>query len=739
MAKVPARVRSDVFRAWFPIALIVLTLVALPGAILLVLTLFGRETQVNAWLEDRSKISYHLFLAWWAGLLLLLVPLFIILLYFLKLKRRPLHVPSTFLWKKSIEDLHVNSLFQWLRENVLLLLQVLTALLIIYSVLAFQLHGRSTESKRYILMIDNSASMSAEDVSPNRLERAKQEAIEEIDAHGEGDYGMVIVFNSTAQILLSYTNDQGLLRRTVQSIPQSHAITRIDDALDLADSLANPNRPTDADSGKAPVTPTEGVPTKVHLFSDGRFPDVARFAKANLNFEYHAVGEPGASNVNNVGIVDFNATRDESDVTRLNVLVRVANYRTESVNAKVRLEVKVGDDNLRAYDETVPLDGRRIDANGSAGDPPAGSAVFDVTDVSDQANVVLHAYLVGNKDHFKLDDEAWLVVGVVRKARVLIVESGERVLHSFFDQPAIRKVARVSYIAPVDLDDDDKYGKPARNGDYDLIVFSRKGPRKKEDMPLANTWFIDCLPPGWEKAQLPKIDYPRVKMNKHPLLRNLTTLQDIVVVKTAPCDMRNPEVPAQSPRLLELEGDAAVLFVDQSRQPFKDLVQTFPFFDEGGLPMTDWFLQLGFPTFLRNVLYQLGNVNDAASEETIRPGQPKTIWPDVTLKEIKVHDPKDHVETLQRGPRTDFLYGKTDLLGVYMVSWNGAPQRSFAVNLLDEQESNLEPRSQFKIGEDVISAGEMSNQPVSLWKWVALAALVVLMVEWFIYNRRVYV
>ena len=44
-------------------------------------------------------------------------------------------MPSTFLWKKSIEDLHVNRLIQWLRQNVLLLLQLLVLLTAIYAVL----------------------------------------------------------------------------------------------------------------------------------------------------------------------------------------------------------------------------------------------------------------------------------------------------------------------------------------------------------------------------------------------------------------------------------------------------------------------------------------------------------------------------------------------------------------------------------------------------------------------------
>src|SRR4029450_13008120 len=46
-------------------------------------------------------------LPWWQWGLLGLVPPAIIALYFLKLRRLPLEVPSTYLWSRTIEDLHV--------------------------------------------------------------------------------------------------------------------------------------------------------------------------------------------------------------------------------------------------------------------------------------------------------------------------------------------------------------------------------------------------------------------------------------------------------------------------------------------------------------------------------------------------------------------------------------------------------------------------------------------------------
>src|SRR5207244_1060208 len=85
----------------------------------------------------------------------------------------------------------------------------------------------------------------------------------------------------------------------------------------------------------------EGVPTEVHLYSDGRFPDLPDFALGQLNLSYHTAGKLGKESVHNVGIVNFNATRDEEDPTKLRIFGSVRNYSPKEVQVRVECEVRV--------------------------------------------------------------------------------------------------------------------------------------------------------------------------------------------------------------------------------------------------------------------------------------------------------------------------------------------------------------------------------------------------------------
>jgi hypothetical protein len=806
--------------AWFPIAVIGLFLLALPGLILVVLVLLGLDKEplatiddkpvtLNAWLEQAFNISYRLAVNPWLALVLLMLPLVILLLYFLKLKRKPIQVPSTFLWKKSIEDVHVNTLFQWLRRNVLLVLQVLAVLFLIYSVLGLRIHGQVSQGRHYILMIDNSASMSATDVAPNRLESARQEALKEIDAAGDNDFGMVIVFNSKATTLQAYTNNRGKLRDAVRGIEPTQRTTRIDEALALADSLANPVRATEAAATEPENLAPEqrrslpgdtGIDTTVHLYSDGRYAGLSEAALAslnarlagfadvegragnaklgNLNLRYHMAGKPGAEHVDNVGIVSLSAVKyiedplkqrrpGELDAQQLLATVRVANYRPTEAKVKLALDVYVDGQLFLPRQQTLTIPPREVtpadEAAGKSEVDRPGERGMDVKlpPLDLGKHIVLHAAIENHKDDFPLDDKAWLAIGVRRKAKVLIVGPPSVVLDSFFDQDETSRIATFERMGPADLATE-QYRKHARQGDVDLVIFDRCAPASEADLPLANTIFINQVPPPWHRSQTtfkPPVVIP--SKGNHPLLRYLTTLSDVRVAEAFEFDVRKDLDPKadgqprpegeQEPekkdddkrslptitRILESSGQKALLF-SMLRGPYVDVVQTFALTnDRGGLD-TDWPLQASFPLFFRNVLYNLGKVDDAIRAAGVQPGEPMVLRPEAGVDELEVTTPLGNVLKLARGQRPDFVFAETDRVGVYRYgAGKEGVRRSFTVNLLDSNESNIEPREEIRIGSERIVAGEERRQPREIWKWVLLLALVLLLVEWVVYNRRI--
>ncbi len=107
------------------------------------------------------------------------------------------------------------------------------------------------------------------------------------------------------------------------------------------------------------------------------------------------------------------------------------------------------------------------------------------------------------------------------------------------------------------------------------------------------------------------------------------------------------------------------------------------------------------------------------------------------MQRLTVTPPDGPAVELERGNRPDFVYSGTERVGVYGVERDDGGKRSFAVNLLDANESNIEPRDEIRIGTERITAGQDLAQPRDLWKWLLVLAVLLLMLEWYIYNKRV--
>jgi hypothetical protein len=66
------------------------------------------------------------------------------------------------------------------------------------------------------------------------------------------------------------------------------------------------------------------------------------------------------------------------------------------------------------------------------------------------------------------------------------------------------------------------------------------------------------------------------------------------------------------------------------------------------------------------------------------------------------------------------------------------PTRCYAVNLLEAEESRIEPRKEIQFSSVTVAAEEQTVQRanVPLWPWLVLAALVLVCLEWLAYNLK---
>jgi von Willebrand factor type A domain/Aerotolerance regulator N-terminal len=267
----------------------------------------------------------------WQWALLGAVPAIILLMYFLKLRREVVEVPSTYLWARTIEDLHVNSLLQRLRRSVLLFLQMLAVLLAALALLRPGVRGESTSQSRLVFMIDRSASMQATDVKddPSRFALAKRLVAERIEAMQDTESAMLIAFDSRAEVMQTFTTDRGRLRDALDRIEVSDRTTDLLSALRAADGLAGAAATTNVES----EDPTDGAneelaaakriePAILMLYSDGGFPSVAEVELNNLVPQFVAIG---STTPNNLAVTAFSAERNPDRPSELQTFATISN------------------------------------------------------------------------------------------------------------------------------------------------------------------------------------------------------------------------------------------------------------------------------------------------------------------------------------------------------------------------------------------------------------------------------
>ena len=84
-------------------------------------------------------------------------------MYFLKIRRRRVQVPSLLLWEQFAKNEQLASPFQKFRRHILLLLQLLLLLLAVLAFARPYLSGQFQGGRAVVVVIDTSASMAATD------------------------------------------------------------------------------------------------------------------------------------------------------------------------------------------------------------------------------------------------------------------------------------------------------------------------------------------------------------------------------------------------------------------------------------------------------------------------------------------------------------------------------------------------------------------------------------------------
>lgn len=680
-------------------------------------------------------------LPWWGWLTLAVVPPLIFLLYFLKLRRSPLEVPSTFLWKRAIEDMHVNSLWQRLRRNLLMFLQILFALMLLATCLRPGCQGTQLTGQRYIILVDHSSSMSATDSRDgrSRLETAKQQIRATVGQLPADTSVMLISFSDHASVVQSYTKNKQELLSRLESVGPTRRSSDLTEALAAASGLANPGRTSDRESS-LDVQVADPLDATLLIYSDGGVRKIPQFAQGRLSPSYLAIGsvdDPPA----NVGITAFSVNDPAETDGRVQVFARLLNSDDEDRTVSVSLYV---DDVLQDADAEIAI--------------PAGQSKgiqFSLPQsTQDIASPVAVRLKIEQDDVYPQDNEAFCVFNPPTRANVLVVSESNPYFQFALATKQLARRANVEFQG-ADFFQTDQWREKAVLGSYDLVIAEGVVPTP---MPNCNTLLFGAIPDGRDKEKTEEEDGKSSSQSSnqwqitgessptpvfdfdasHPVMAAVQ-MGSVTILKS-----KTVQGPRGSQSLVDSRDGSIAMIAP--RESYRDLVFGFPIVDlaeDGSSAVNcDWPRKLSFPIFFQNVIDQLAGTESFSMRQTRSPGDPIEFRMPEGVDEVIIETPDGRSVREGSVAQPDIRFSETEATGIYQIS-NAAtqePLQMIAVNLLDPVESNLTVRPEMELGySELKSVTTRVESRTEFWPWLLLVALIVLLIEWVIYNQRVFI
>jgi hypothetical protein len=203
------------------------------------------------------------------------------------------------------------------------------------------------------------------------------------------------------------------------------------------------------------------------------------------------------------------------------------------------------------------------------------------------------------------------------------------------------------------------------------------------------------------------------------------------------------ELPKEAVKLIE--GETTTVLAYLARGPNMYLICAFSLVLEDEVtsePMMNsfWVTKANFPVFVYNAVQFLTGAVSTRGQTSIRPGEPVTIPAPAKARTITVQRPDNGTDEISTAGASQVHYAKTREVGVYRARPGIDGDELFAVNLFNPTESQVAPNTTLVLGGTTLTAGEgVQTVNRQIWQWVLLGLLAVLLLEWIVYNKRVFV
>jgi hypothetical protein len=288
----------------------------------------------------------------------------------------------------------------------------------------------------------------------------------------------------------------------------------------------------------------------------------------------------------------------------------------------------------------------------------------------------------------------------------------------------------------------DQYERAAdeaiRDGDrslFDVVIFDRHSTAR---LPQGNYLFWGAIPQINGVTTGPIIA-DQVIFNwdeTHPVLRY------VAVEAMEVTQWLHLTLPREAVSIID--GQTSPVLAYLTRDASQYLISAFSLLvrDDRGNEMmnTDWVVSADFVVFMQNAISFLSANLAATGKRSVSPGEPVTLPIPPRVAEVKIIRPDGVEVATPTGQSQTIPYASTRNVGVYRVEPGVPGDNVFAVNLFNPTESNVAPVETVTIGADggkPQMAGVQVSKPA--WPYLLLTLLALLILEWIIYNQRVFV